>query len=69
MPANPPALTAIRKRSGHSIRSLAAAAGIAPSTLKRIEDGTHGGHPATLQAIATALNVDVAAITHAGVAA
>lgn len=69
MKANPEALRLIRERSGYSLRGLSAKAGIDPATLHRIENGTHAGRPATLKALADALNVPITAITVTEVAA
>ncbi len=52
----------LRERNGDTLRSLAARAGIDPATLLRIENGTSTGRPATLKAIAVALEVSLAVI-------
>lgn len=62
MKPNPPAIRSIRTRSGYSVRSLATLAGIAPSTLSRIEAGTYDGRPDTIRRIAKALDVPLTAI-------
>lgn len=58
----PAVIRELRERGGDSLRSLSARAGIEPSTLMRIEDGTSQGRPATLRAIAEALSVPLPVI-------
>ena len=59
----PQTITALRERSGYTLRALADAAGIDPATLLRIEAGTSHGRPGTLKAIARALGVPLPVIT------
>lgn len=66
MRANPEALRLLRERSGYSLRGLAAKAGVSPATLLRIENGTYAGRPATLKALADALDVPITAMTSQG---
>lgn len=53
-------VTQAREKHGYSIRQLAAQVGVAPSTVMRIEDGTHAvPHPDLFASLIEALDLDV----------
>lgn len=53
-------VTAARERRGYSIRHVAAQVGVAPSTILRIEDGTHAlPHPDLFLALIDVLDLDI----------
>ncbi|MFD4921208.1 helix-turn-helix domain-containing protein [Streptomyces goshikiensis] len=60
---NGAALRAIRERSGCGLRELERRTGLTRPFLSRLERGTRGASPSTLQLIATALNIPMTAIT------
>jgi transcriptional regulator with XRE-family HTH domain len=60
---NGAAIRSIREARGFSLRRLAGLAGIAPSTLSRIETGQRGTGPVTIRSIASALDTPTEAIT------
>lgn len=60
--ANPEAIRALRTRSGVKPSALAREAGIDRVTLWRIESGVQRPQPETLERIATALDVPLAAV-------
>jgi transcriptional regulator with XRE-family HTH domain len=62
MELNPPALTAIRERSGLSKSKLASLVGIAPSYVTELEQGKKPGGETVIVRIADTLKVPVAAI-------
>lgn len=62
MEINPPALRAIRERSGYSVTALAEAAGIKQAHLSNIETGRRKASPEVALALATALKVPLPAI-------
>lgn len=57
------AIRAVRERSGYGLRELERRTGLTRPFLSRIERGTRGASPLTLQLIATALAVPLDAIT------
>jgi transcriptional regulator with XRE-family HTH domain len=59
---NPPALQAIRERSGMTVVDLASAAGIDRTTLTNIEADRKKASPRTIVALARALKVALPAI-------
>lgn len=60
---NREAIIRARRRKGWTQTRLAREAGYSPSLISRIESGAVQGLPQTVLAIATALDVDVDAIT------
>jgi transcriptional regulator with XRE-family HTH domain len=53
-----PALAAHRRRRGLTQRQLGALAGVAHTTVQRLESLKRGAYPQTLQKLATALRVE-----------
>lgn len=53
----------LREESGLSVRELAALAGLAPSTLQRVEEGTHDEPVSRVARLAKALRVSVRSLT------
>lgn len=62
MQINPAALRVIRERSGMSVTSLAASAGIKQAHLSNIEAGRRQASPEVITALATALKIELPAI-------
>jgi transcriptional regulator with XRE-family HTH domain len=62
MEINPAALRVIRQRSGMTVTSCAAAAGIKQSHLSNIEAGRRKASPEVIIALADALRVELPAI-------
>lgn len=62
MPLNPSALRVIRQRSGVTVTSLAAAAGITQAHLSNIEAGRRGASPEVSARLALALKIDLPSI-------
>lgn len=56
------AIRAIRERSGYGLRELERRTGLTRSFLSRLERGDRGASQSTLQLIAAALDIPVAAI-------
>ena len=53
-----PALAAHRRRRGLTQRQLGELAGVAHTTVQRLESLSRGAYPQTIQKLATALSVD-----------
>ena len=64
MQINPEALKALRETGGDTQKSLCERAGISVVALYRIESGIASPRPRTIQRLADALGVSVAAITY-----
>lgn len=62
MQSRPEVIQALRRSHQLTLRALASRAGIDPATLLRIERGESNGRPASLMAIARALDVPVSTI-------
>lgn len=62
MEINPAALRAIRERSGMSVTSCAAAAGIKQAHLSNIEAGRRKASPEVIVALADVLKIELPAI-------
>ena len=59
-----PALAAHRRRGGLTQRQLGELAGVAHTTVQRLESLSRGAYPQTLQKLATALGVDPEELLH-----
>jgi transcriptional regulator with XRE-family HTH domain len=59
-----PALAAHRRRRGLTQRQLGELAGVAHTTVQRLESLKRGAYPQTMQKLATALGVDPEELLH-----